>query len=138
VTCGTPLPSSSPAVRLDLDPQAQVGDGEPLVVYFELHHLTRGAEGAGRFEYRTSITSADPDRRIWFQRWLAPRRQGEDLGVTREDEVAGGVRRQFVSVPVQSLPQGRYRIEVLARDLVGGGECRGETLFTRVAARSTR
>ena len=135
VTCGLPTAPQT-TVRLDPNPTGRVAAGEPLVAYFEVYHLERGADGLGRFEYETTVRSAQRDRRMWIQRWLSPRRDGESLGVTRQDAVLGTVRRQYVSVPVQDLPPGRYRLDVTVRDVLTGDESRRSAEFTReVAAR---
>ena len=129
VTCGLPAgPVGS--VRLDPNPSGHVAPGDPLVAYFEVYHLTRGADGEGRFEYETSIRSATPDRRVWLQRWLSPRREGEGLGFTRQDKVLGTVRRQYVSVPVTGLMPGRYLLEVTVRDVLTRDERRASVEFT--------
>jgi len=128
VTCGLPAgPVSS--VRLDPNPSAHVEVGQPLVAYFEVYHLARGADGEGRFEYETAVRSATPDRRIWLQRLLSPKRDGENLGFTRQDKVLGTVRRQYVSVPLTGLPPGRYRLEVTVRDVLTGDERRSAAEF---------
>lgn len=133
VTCGLPLTPPT-SVRLDPNPAGSVRDGEPLVAYFEVYHLATGADGEGRFEYETSVRSAERDRRIWLQRWLSPRRDGQDLGMTRQDAVLGPVRRQYVSVPVQSLPPGRYLLQVAVRDVLTGDERSRQVEFVREAA----
>ncbi len=130
VTCGLPVAPQA-TVRLDPNPSGRVGPGEPLVAYFEVYHLALGADGLARLEYETSVRSARRDRRLWIQRWLAPRREGQDLGVTRQDRVLGTVRRQFVSVPVRDLPPGRYRLDVTVRDVLSGDELRRSAEFTR-------
>jgi GWxTD domain-containing protein len=121
VTCGLPTGPVG-TVRLDPNPSGHVEPGEPLVAYFEVYHLARGADGEGRFEYETSVRSATPDRRVWLQRWLSPKREGEGLGFTRQDKVLGTVRRQYVSVPLTGLLPGHYRLEVTVRDVVAGDE----------------
>jgi GWxTD domain-containing protein len=132
VTCGVPAAPEA-TVRLDANPTGSVPSGEPLVAYFEVYHLSRGADGQGRFEYETSVRSAKRDPRIWLQRWLSPRREGQELGVTRQDAVLGTVRRQFVSMSVQSLPPGRYRLDVTVRDVLTGDERHKFAEFTREA-----
>jgi GWxTD domain-containing protein len=130
VTCGVPT-SPPDVVRLDPNPSGRVAAGDPLVAYFEVYHLARGDDGLGRFEYETTVRSAQRDRRMWFQRWLSPRREGSGLGVTRQDRVLGTVRRQYVSVPVHDLPPGRYRLDVTVRDVLTGDERRRSAEFTR-------
>jgi len=130
VTCGAPaIPEAG--VRLDPNPAGTVPAGSPLVAYFEVYHLARGADGQGRFEYETAVHSARRDTRVWIQRWLTPRREGQDLGVTRQDVVLGSVRRQFVSMSVESLPPGRYLLDVTVRDVLTGDERRRSAEFTR-------
>jgi GWxTD domain-containing protein len=130
VTCGVP-PILETTVQLDANPSGRVPAGQPLVAYFEVYHLARGPEGQGRFEYETSVRSAAPDNRMWFQRWLSPRREGEGLGVTRQDAVLGTVRRQFVSVPIRSLAPGDYRLDLVVRDVLTGDEQKRSAYFTR-------
>ena len=132
LTCGLPLAGES-QVRLDPNPDAVVTGDDPLIVYFEAHHLTLGPEGEARFEYETAVRPLERDTRIWFQRWLAPRREGQGVGVTRQDEVRGSLRRQFVRVPAQGLAPGRYRLDVVVRDLLSGAEVRRSATFTRRA-----
>jgi GWxTD domain-containing protein len=132
VTCGVPVVPEG-VVRLDPNPAGSVRPGEPLVAYFEVYHLKQGPGGEGRFEYETSVRSARPDPRNWIQRWLSPRNEGQDLGVTRQDAVLGSVRRQFVSMSVQTLPPGRYRLDVTVRDVLTGDEQHKYAEFTREA-----
>jgi len=130
ITCGTPLAGEA-TVRLEPDPEAVVEDDGSLTAYFEVYHLTEGADGQARFEYETEVRPVSEDRRVWLQRWLTPRREGQGLGVTREDAVFGRVRRQFVRVPAGTLPPGRYRLEVRVRDVLTGEEQRRSAGFTR-------
>jgi hypothetical protein len=130
VTCGVPLTLDA-GVRLDANPTAVVRAGEPLVAYFEVYHLGRGSDGQGRFEYETAVRSARRDTRIWLQRLLSPRREGQDLGMTRQDAVLGTVRRQFVSLPVQSLPVGRYVLDITVRDVLTGDQQKRSVEFSR-------
>ena len=130
VTCGVP-PILENSVQLDANPSGRVPAGQPLVAYFEVYHLARGPEGQGRFEYETTVHTADPDNRMWLQRWLSPRREGEGLGVTRQDAVLGTVRRQFVSVPIRALAPGHYRLDLVVRDVLTGDEQKRSAYFTR-------
>jgi hypothetical protein len=132
VTCGTPVTLGS-SVRLDPNPLARVPAGAPLTAYFEIYHLTQDADGQSRFEYEYRVRSADRDPRIWLQRVLSPRPAASELQVSRRETNAGALRRQFVSVPVNSLPAGNYQLEIVVRDLRTGGEARGSAPFTHLA-----
>ncbi len=132
VTCGTPV-TLGPSVRLEPNPLARVAAGAPLTAYFEVYHLAPGAGGQSRFEYEYRVKSADRDPRIWLQRALAPRPTAPELEVSRRETNAGAMRRQFVSVPVSSLPPGHYRLEILVRDLFTGQEAHASAFFTHLA-----
>ncbi len=132
VTCGTPAPLEA-AVRLAANPSGRVpGDG-PLTAYFEIYRLATDAHGDARFEIGWVVRSDERDPRIWLQRALAPRRATPSIEATRRVTQAGPLRRQFVSVPVTSLPPGRYRLEVTVRDLLSGAEATGMARFVRPA-----
>ncbi|HEV2105346.1 MAG TPA: GWxTD domain-containing protein, partial [Candidatus Eisenbacteria bacterium] len=133
VTCGAPQVVSAP-VRIEPNPPARVPAGAPLVAYFEVYHLATGADGTARFEYETTVTSTRHDPRIWLERLLDPRPAPPGLSALRTDTVTGPLRRQFVSVPVQSLPPGPYRLEVRVRDLRTGDERTATADFVREAA----
>lgn len=133
VTCGTPLVTSS-SVRLEPNPSARVGAGVPLTAYFEITHLALAADGTSRFEYQYTVKSAEKDRRVWIQRALDPRRPPPTLSASRSEENTGSIRRQFVSVPVQELPPGRYLLEVRVRDLLADAEVQRSTPFSRTPA----
>lgn len=133
VTCGTPLVSSA-NVRLEPNPSARVGPGAPLTAYFEITHLALAPDGTSRFEYQYTVKSAEKDRRVWIQRALDPRRSPPTLSASRTDENTGTIRRQFVSVPVQELPPGRYLLEVRVRDLLANAEVVRTAPFTRSVA----
>ncbi|MEO5988219.1 MAG: GWxTD domain-containing protein [Candidatus Eisenbacteria bacterium] len=132
VTCGTPFASST-SVRLEPNPSARIGPGMPLTAYFEITHLALAANGTSRFEYQYSVKSAEKDRRVWIQRTLDPRRSPPALSASRSDENTGSIRRQFVSVPVQELPPGKYLLEVRVRDLLADAEAVRTVPFSRTA-----
>ena len=138
VSCGAPYVGPGGgglvAVRPEPNPGARVGPGDPLTAYFEIYRLRAGTDGQSRFEYLYTVRSAEKDPRIWIQRAFAPRRTPDPISVTRGDEQTGPLRRQFVSVPVQSLPPGRYRFEVTVRDRVAATEARSDVEFVKVAA----
>jgi hypothetical protein len=131
VACGIPRTTAGPGVRIEPNPGARVpGDG-PLTAYFEIYHLRPGEDGQTRFEYVYTVRSADKDPRIWIQRLLAPRPAIPEIEATRTEEQVDTMRRQFVSVPVEDLPSGRYMLEVRVRDLVSGLEVVREARFVK-------
>jgi hypothetical protein len=136
VACGTPDlmigAGDPPVVRLEPNPAARVAGNDPLTAYFEIYHLTPGGDGQSRFEYVYTVKSAERDPRIWLQRLLQPRRQPSPIEVSREDVNPGDLRRQFVTVPVQSLPAGKYKLEIRVRDLVAGDEAVRSAEFVKL------
>jgi len=130
VTCGAPE-SAPVAVRLAPNPAARVGPEEPLTAYFEVTGLVPGSDGLARFSYEYLVRSTERDPRVWLQRLLQPRPAAPSLFARREDENPGELRRQFLRVPVRSLPAGRYRLELRVRDLSTGAEVRRTADFER-------
>lgn len=133
VTCGTPFVSAS-SIRLEPNPSGRVAADAPLTAYFEVTHLALDGGGTSRFEYQYTVKSADRDKRVWIQRALDPRRPLPTISASRSDENAGSVRRQFISVPVQELPAGRYLLEVRVRDLLVESEVTRSAAFVRSGA----
>lgn len=135
VSCGPPEteagPGGAPVLRLSADPGAKVGSGEPLTAYFEIYHLRADRDGRSRLELEYTVRSAERDPRIWIQRLLAPRPSFPDISTSRQEEQVGDIRRQVVSVPVQPLPPGRYRLEVRVRDLEAGAEAARTVTFEK-------
>jgi GWxTD domain-containing protein len=131
ISCGPPDLSAGPAVRIAANPSARVATGDPLTAYFEIYRLLPGRDRQSRFEYVYTVRSTARDERIWLKRAFAPRAAPEPLQATREEAFMGDLRRQFVTVPVQSLPPGPYRLEIQVRDLVSGEMVRGTADFVR-------
>ena len=88
------------------------------------------ASGVTRFDYEYKVHSLERDARPWFKRMLS-RSGAERISVRSPEEGAGGVRRQYLSVPAQSLPPGRYRLEVRVKD--HGATARREVEFVKQA-----
>ena len=135
VSCGLPSGAregQAKVVRIEPNPAARVSGHDPLTAYFEIYHLSPGGNGQARFQYVYTVRSAERDPRIWIQRAFAPRRQPPPISATREEEMAGTLRRQFITVPIQSLPPGKYRLEILVRDLVAGTEASRAAEFVKV------
>ena len=116
-------------MRLAPNPQGRVPRGGSVAAYFEIYGLNTTPDRKSRFEYTATVHSADKDSRSWLSRLISPRDQIPETAASREEESAGVLRRQFFSVPVQSLPPGRYRLEIRVKDLVGGGEAAQTAAF---------
>jgi hypothetical protein len=138
VSCGVPDAASIEgplaSVRIEPNPEARVAAGAPLTAYFEIYHLSASSEGLARFDFEYTVRSMSRDARVWLQRLFAPRPAIPSIHAEREEQQIGSLRRQFVSVPVQSLPAGLYRLEIRVRDRVGRGEVVASTEFVHEAA----
>jgi hypothetical protein len=131
VTCGiAPSVSAIPVVRLEPNPAAVVMGNDPLTAYFEITHLATDPQGKTRFEYVYTVRSMNKDQRIWIQRVLNPRSKTPPIEVSRTEEGAAQLRRQFVSIPLTGVPTGHYRLEIAVRDLLADHEVVGSTEFT--------
>jgi hypothetical protein len=64
---------------------------------------------------------------------LAPRPKPEPISASRAESHVGSLRRQFLTVPLGTLPAGRYRLLVRVRDAVTGAAARTEAEFERLA-----
>jgi GWxTD domain-containing protein len=125
VTCGQPPRpgrGEEPVIRLAPNPKGRIRRGGTLNAYFEIYGLAAPGGRNSRFEYTATLRSAGKDARAWLQRLFSPRPQVPEITARREEESAGGLRRQFLSVPVQSLPCGRYQLEISVKDLIAGVE----------------
>jgi GWxTD domain-containing protein len=135
VLCGPPqVFGAPPAVRLEADPAAVITGSEPLGVYFEMYDLSPDASGTSRFEYECTVKSAEKDARIWIQRLLQPRPRIPEISASRREEQPGNLRRQYVTVPVGELKDGRYRLDVRVRDLNADTEATTSVEFIKRAA----
>lgn len=137
VSCGTPI-ITGPQVLIEPNPGARVAAGEALTAYFEVYRLTPDASGTSYFEYIYRVKSAMKDRRLWIQRAFQPRAALPNIEASRRESQPGSMRRQFVTVPVQSLPPGRFRLEITVRDLRSGEEAVRSIEFVRLPAVAVR
>jgi hypothetical protein len=92
------------------------------VIYYELDHLEVGSAGTARFAYRCTVHLLDEGG--------APHAAAV-YEATREEENVGSHRRQFVTIPVASLPDGSYEVRMVVQDLENGAEVSGSTTFTK-------
>jgi hypothetical protein len=130
LACGDPtLLVGGSSARFDAKIDARSSGPAPLVAYLEIYRLAQAPDGVSHFEYQCDVLRAAPPE---------PRRKGRasaDTGplvsISREDTYVGAVRRQFVSVPVQSLRPGRYRLELRVHDQVADTWATRSTEFVR-------
>jgi len=126
--------ATAPVIRLGPNLRARVAGDEPLIAYFEIYHLLPGVNGQAPFEYEYTVRSEEKDARPWFRRILPFGAHEPRVQVQGAEVNFGPLRRQFVSVPVASLPPGRYRLEVRVRDVSTGNTALGTVRFERVVA----
>ena len=80
----------------------------PLTAYFEIYDLAPDERGRSRFEYVYTVRSVQRDDRIWIARVFKPTRTVPPIRASRQEEHVGTLRRQYISVPLGSLPPGPY------------------------------
>jgi GWxTD domain-containing protein len=124
--------ATAPVIRLGPNLRARVAGDEPLIAYFEIYHLLPGVNGQAPFEYEYTVRSEEKDARPWFRRMFPFGAHEPRVQVQGAEVNFGPLRRQFVSVPVASLPPGRYRLEVRVRDASTGETALGTARFERV------
>ncbi len=130
LACGPP--QGGAVVRIEPNPAARVVGAGPLAAYFEIYHLRPDGDGLARFEYVYSVRSLARDQRHWVQKLFVPAPPAA-VSVSREEQHLGGLRRQFISVPVTELAPGRYRLEITVRDKVAGEEATRRLDFTKTS-----
>jgi tetratricopeptide (TPR) repeat protein len=127
--CGDPGTAiAGPGVRVEPSLDARVVDRRSIAVYFEIAHLALDARGEARFTYAYRvIPEAHPGA------GTAP--EAPVVETTHEETNVGGRRRQFVTVPLEQLADGAYRLEVEVRDAIGAATAVGELRFAKVTTR---
>jgi Flp pilus assembly protein TadD len=131
LSCGDPgLMVSAAGVRLESNVESRVAGRQPLVAYFEIYGLAAGGDGLAHFEYEYTVRRFGSEPTGLARLFVWP--EAPVISQTsREAAQVGALRRQFVSVPTQSLSPGRYRLEIRVRDLVADVDVRGAREFTR-------
>jgi hypothetical protein len=125
LACGSAdLPASTDAVRIEPNLERRVSGTGPLSAYFEIDHLTPGADGRSRFAYTYSLHRVEHDDK--------PKRGvPAAYEASREETNDGPLRRQFITVPMRSIKSGTYDLRVEVRDLVAGTRVATELRFER-------
>jgi hypothetical protein len=118
--CGTYDAGSQGApVRLAPNVNAYVEDAAVLNAYYEIYNLRAGEDGLAQFEYSYDVHSIGRDLRPWYERILSPGDHSH-LSVHSTESSPAPLRRQFISIPVASMPPGYYRLDVVVKDLLAG------------------
>ncbi len=131
VTCGPRPVPGDPRFHVEPNPQSRVAAGLPLDVYFEAYGLKPAADGMAHYSIEYTVRSASRDARPWIARLFSRRSPPPVLSARRSDEQLGELRRQFVSIPIDELPRGRYRLEIRMVDETARTESKRETLFEK-------
>jgi len=131
LACGEPsLMVSGSTVRLEANIEGRIAGRQPLVAYFEIYRLAADADGLARFEYEYTVRRVPKALTGLAKLFVLP--EAPVVSATSREAVqVGTLRRQFVSIPAQSLAPGRYRLEIRVRDLLTGAEVKGATEFAR-------
>jgi hypothetical protein len=127
LACGDPsLLIGGGSARFDANVEARV-TGRSLAGYVEIYGLSPGPDGLARFESVCRVRRAIPESRRGRRR--------DDRAVlvstSREESQPGSMRRQFVLVPIASLPAGTYELEVSVRDQTSGAVSTRAVTFVR-------
>jgi len=131
LSCGEPaFMVSDSSIRLEANIEARVAGRQPLVAYFEIYRLSAGADGLAHFEYEYTVRRV-PKAPTGIAKLFVTPEAPVVSSTSREEAHIGALRRQFVRAAVQSLPAGRYRLEIRVRDLISGAEAKGATEFVR-------
>jgi GWxTD domain-containing protein len=119
--CGLPDRSTSQGtIRLNTNFLARLEGRQPLFAYFEIYHLRSDAKGRNRFEYEYSIHGIGADGRSSERLRHSAAMAASQPAFRSMQEGVGALRRQFITVPTESTPPGRYRLTILVRDILAG------------------
>jgi hypothetical protein len=131
LVCG-PLDAArgTSSVRLDPDLDRTVTGDEPLLAYFEVYRLRPDAQGVTLFDYEYTVrpvrSETNPLRKLFPRQWT------DQISVRSPADGMSPTRRQYITVPMQSLPPGRYKLEVAVHDRLGMRSTRRSVEFTKV------
>jgi hypothetical protein len=117
-------PSHTPFTKTDYavvpNPMARVPRDDPFGFYFEIYNLVTGADSRAQVATEYTIRSTKKDRRPFFVKWVASKRNDAAIVVSRTDDVPGRARFQYVSANLAGQAPGPYRIEVEVSDPATG------------------
>jgi tetratricopeptide (TPR) repeat protein len=123
--CGDPTPAASaPGVRIEPSYDGRITRRRTLTVYFEIAGMALDTHGGSRFTYTYRVHREGARD----EKGIAPT---PEIEATREESNVGTLRRQFVTVPIDRLKDGRYTLEVEVRDAIAGAVATGSVDFAR-------
>lgn len=133
VTCGSPATlASASGVRLEPETGLFPAEGSQLNAYFEIYHLSPSGGGESEFEWDCSVRPVQARARGWLRWLVAPRTPpAPPIHVSRSGTTRGSLRRQFLSIPAEALPDGSYELVVQVRDVGSGAIASTVTPFER-------
>ena len=132
LVCG-PLDAArgTSSVRLDPDLDATIAADEPLLAYFEVYRLQPDPQGVTLFDYEYTVRpvrgESNPLRKLFPKQW------SDQISVRSPADGTSPTRRQYITVPMQSLPPGRYKLEVSVHDRLGRRNTHRSIEFTKQA-----
>jgi len=127
LACGDPsLLVGGGSARFDANVDSRSSGSTPLVAYLEIYRLKSGTDGVAHFDYQCDVRRLLPPGQKPSKVEAPP-----VVSISRDETNIGGLRRQFVSVPVQSLTPGRYLLQVRVRDQVSGLTASRAVAFVR-------
>jgi len=111
------------SIRLEPRYDSNLGTERALTTYFEIHGLTVGRDDVSRVRTRWRLFAlpSGSESRVTHP----PARE-----FVREDSPVGPLRRQSVTVPLEDLPKGRYRLEIEVTDVTNGAIATAATVFS--------
>ena len=122
-------PFDKPSFTVLPNPLRQIERGTPLGVYFETYGLTPDESGRSQITVSYAVRSIAPDKRLFFRKWVNPRRSDPTVQVVRDDEVPGRARFQYVTAELKEAKPGPYRLEVSITDKTTGAVAKKELDF---------
>lgn len=121
LTCGENVRDGE-GVQLYPDRDRSVASRGAITFYYEIEHLSVGADGTSRFVYECTVRRRDARH----DRASAP-----IYHATREEQNVGTHRRQFVRVPLTGIDKGSYEVRIEVRDLIAERAVSAAAMFAR-------
>ena len=115
LACGDPsLLVGGGSARFDANVDGSFRGSRSIAGYLEIYRLALGKDGLAHFGYLCNVRRAIVVEKRGRAR--AHEERAVLVSTARDERHVGTMRRQFVVVPVQALPPGRYELEVVVTD----------------------